>query len=232
MMRPKIGILPVYDEKEQLYTMHPGNMSCIEKAGGVPLMLPLTTDKRELLELARMMDGFLFTGGQDVDPFIYGEFALPQCGRASEKRDEMEKQLLEICIDSDKPCLGICRGLHIFNVMLGGTLYQDLSSQRPSMVSHMQSPPFDVTAHKIRLEGLMAEIMGVPEMEVNSLHHQGIKELSPLLEAVAYSEDGLIEAAAARSGTFCLGVQWSPEYMYEQDDSNLELLKYFVSVCR
>ncbi len=231
-MKPKIGVLPSYDEKEQMYVMHPENMECIEAAGGVPLMLPLTTDKRELFELVRMLDGFLFTGGQDVDPFIYGEFALPQCGRASQRRDEMEKRLLEICIDSDKPCLGISRGLHIFNVMLGGTLYQDLSSQRPSIVSHMQSPPFNMGAHKVRLEGILADVMGCGEISVNSVHHQGIKELSPLLAPLAYSEDGLIEAAAAKSGTFCLGVQWSLEHLYKNDEANMALLRYFISMCR
>lgn len=222
----------MYDEDRNCYYMHPGYIECIKAAGGLPLILPLTDDHSELEQISAEFDGFLFTGGQDVDPFIYGEFAIDQCGKACEQRDKMEKILLEICVDMDKPCFGICRGIQLFNVMMGGTLYQDLPSQHPSMIVHKQTPPYDVPAHKVKFTKTLSDILGCDELMVNSRHHQAIKELSPLLKPAAYSEDELVEAVILDNQTFCMAVQWDPELCYHNDEANMLLLREFINSCR
>ena len=141
--RPLIGLVPLMDYQRASYWMLPGYMQGIEEAGGVPVMLPLTADKAALARLADTCDGFLFTGGQDVTPSVYGAAQTALCGETSPERDAMETELLALARAKDKPVLGICRGIQFLNAALGGTLWQDLPVEYPSEVNHHQTGAYD-----------------------------------------------------------------------------------------
>ncbi|XJZ29023.1 gamma-glutamyl-gamma-aminobutyrate hydrolase family protein [Bacillota bacterium Lsc_1132] len=230
MAKPMIGVLPLYDEEKASYWMLPGYMRGIEEAGGIPVVLPLTTDKEVILSILMTFDGFLFTGGQDVNPHLYGEKAENVCGRPCDERDQMEATLFQQAIALDKPVFGICRGVQLFNVLLGGTLYQDLPSQFPSEIIHKQNPPYDQPVHMVSIEkeSPLYSIAKVEFLPVNSYHHQGIKKLSDQLVCAAKADDGLIEAVYMPGKRFVLAVQWHPEYMYQSDKISLRLFKELV----
>ncbi|RRJ66976.1 gamma-glutamyl-gamma-aminobutyrate hydrolase family protein [Paenibacillus oralis] len=235
MKKTLIGVLPLYDKEKESYWMLPGYMKGIEAAGGIPVMLPLTTDPDAILSIADTFDGFLFTGGHDINPQIYGEPVDPVCGARCEERDVMEKLLFNHAIEQDKPAFGICRGLQLFNALLGGTLYQDLPTQRTSAVriEHKQTPPYTIPVHNVYIEqgNPLYEIVKAESLKVNSYHHQGIKKLSSQLVAAAVAEDGLIEAVVMPEKRFVLAVQWHPEFNYQIDDSSFRLFKAFVQAC-
>lgn len=230
MKRPMIGVVPLVDEERESYWMLPGYMKGIEKAGGIPVMLPLTLDEMIIEQLVQAMDAFLFTGGQDVSPSIYGETALPECGAPCGLRDRMEGMLLNAVLKLDKPILGICRGIQFLNAALGGTLYQDLPTQHTSRVEHHQSPPYDIPVHFVRIcqNTPLHTLLQIDELCVNSYHHQAVRELSPKLKAMAVSEDGLTEAVYMPDKKFVWAVQWHPEFSFEKDDASRRIFEVFV----
>lgn len=233
-MRPVIGIIPLYDEEKQSYWMLPGYMQALEACLSIPVMLPLTQDKTELLYFIRECDGLLLPGGQDVEPALYGKARSEQCGPTCPARDTMEGILLDAAIRLDKPVLGICRGLQFLNTHTGGTLYQDLASEHPTGISHRMTPPYDRVAHQVTIEreSPLYEIIGSKEYGVNSCHHQAIRDLSPILAPAATSEDGLIEAAWMPGKHFMLGVQWHPEFSYSSDPAAMRLFEAFVKAAK
>lgn len=235
MEKPLIGVVPLYDFEKESYWMLPGYMKGIEDSGGIPVMLPLTTDKDNILRLADSFDGFLFTGGQDVNPELYGEEIRDLCGQICHERDIMEKILFERILELDKPAFGICRGLQLFNVLLGGTLYQDIPTELSnSEIQHSQKPPYTKPVHNvhIRKDTLLYEIVQTDSLQVNSYHHQGIKNLSEQLVPMAAAEDGLVEAVVMPNKKFLLAVQWHPEFNYGLDENNFKLFSAFVSSCK
>jgi putative glutamine amidotransferase len=187
-------------------------------------MLPLTTDKAELEQLCRTVDGLLFTGGQDLCPDLYREVKSDCCGEICLPRDKMEAILFSrFVMEMDKPALGICRGIQFLNALLGGTLYQDLGTQYkigPPMV-HQQKPPYDKFSHTvaITLGSPLYKLLGTDEITVNSCHHQGIKELSGELVCMAEAEDGLVEAVYMPGKKFVWAIQWHPEYSLSDEHS-------------
>lgn len=235
MKKPMIGVLPLYDEKKESYWMLPGYMKAIEEAGGIPVMLPLTADAGTISSIAEAFDGFLFTGGPDIDPDIYGERAEACCGKPCPERDILEEILFRQVIKLDKPAFGICRGLQLFNALLGGTLYQDIPSQLQSekQIVHNQKPPYDKMVHLVYIEkeSPLYQILGLDSMMVNSYHHQGIKRLSDQLVSAAKAEDGLTEAVYMPGKRFIWAVQWHPEFVYRADESNMKLFIKFVKTC-
>ena len=237
MARPVIGVSALIDIPRESLWMVPGYMDGIEEAGALPIMLPLTEDAEVVRQAAALCDGFLFTGGQDVSPQLYGADRLPACGETSALRDHVESILLQEARRSDRPVLGICRGIQFINAALGGTLWQDLPSERPSDIEHHMSPPYDRAAHRDRiiegspLEQLMDGLLENGYLSVNSYHHQAVKALAPGLEVMAVSEDGLIEALRDPSQHFLWAVQWHPEFSYKTDESARRIFRAFVEAC-
>lgn len=225
-----IGLVPLWDSERQSYWMLPGYMEGIIAAGGLPVMLPLTSDAALLDQLAASCDGFLFTGGQDVLPALYGEARLPQCGECSPARDAMEQALLERALAADKPVLGICRGIQFLNAALGGTLYQDIPTQFPTPLEHHQTPPYDRPAHTVTLTpgAPLCRLLGMETLAVNSYHHQAIKTLSPQLAEMARAQDGLVESVFMPGKRFVWAIQWHPEFSYKTDESSRQILRAFV----
>ena len=228
-----IGLIPLVDEEKESYWMLPGYMKAVEEAGGIPIMLPLCTRKGELEQLMEHIDGILFTGGHDVDPALYQEEKLEQCGEICSERDEMEKRMFHMGLGKDMPMLGICRGIQFINVMCGGSLYQDLPTQRKSETEHHQTPPYDKPIHQvcIREKTPLYELLQRKELQVNSYHHQAVKELGEGLEPMAVSEDGLIEAVYLPEKRFVWAVQWHPEFSYKVDASSKKIMEEFVGSC-
>lgn len=232
-MKRVIGLIPLVDDERASYWMLPGYMEGIEAAGGLAMMLPLTTDREDIERLCALCDGFLLTGGHDVSPEVYGAARTAACGACSPRRDAMERAVLDYALAADEPVLGICRGIQFINAALGGTLYQDLPTEHPSKTEHHQNPPYDVPVHGVRiLEGTpLRTLLEAEALRVNSYHHQAIRTLAPCLTPMAVSEDGLIEAVCLPEKRFVWGVQWHPEFAYRSDASARKIFSAFVCAC-
>ena len=233
-MRPVIGLIPLYDETKESYWMLPGYMKVLEQCGALPIMLPLTSDEEELAQSLELCDGLLLTGGHDVDPVLYHEQPKAACGVPCRERDAMECRLLGWALEINLPVFGICRGIQFLNAYLGGTLYQDLPTEYDSSIEHHMTPPYDRTAHKVTVlaDTVLAEILGAGELPVNSYHHQAVKNTAPGVTTMAVSEDGLVEAISVDGKKFAVGVQWHPEFSYENNAQSLKLVQAFVDACR
>ena len=233
MKRPVIGLLPLYDTEMDSYWMLPGYLRGVEEAGGIPMILPPRGDKAALRELLDRLDGLLFTGGLDVDPAIYEQEPTERCGRPCVERDRLETALLPLALERDLPVLGICRGIQLFNGALGGTLWQDLPTERPTDTAHRMEPPYDRVGHWVNLtpDGPLARLLGTERLGVNSHHHQAIKELAPCLREMARSEDGLIEAVYAPDKRFFWGIQWHPEMSLETSPASPRIFRACVEAC-
>lgn len=193
----------------------------IRDAGALPLVITPAHEGESLRALYALLDGLCLTGGEDVDPARYGESRAHESVVAVPERDTLEFRLLEWALADHLPVLAICRGIQVLNVALGGTLYQDLPSDRARDVGHDQAraeppvprprPSHPVT---VRPGSFLGDLIGAGDHAVNSMHHQGIKALAPSLLPVGHAPDGLIEAveaSAPASGAFLVGVQWHPE---------------------
>jgi len=222
MKQPMIAVLPQWDQSDESIRMSPNYTHALEEAGAVPVILDLTASETVLKRFACSFDGFLFPGGPDMHPDYYGQEKADYCGEICEMRDKMEAYMFrEVVINQNKPALGICRGIQIFNIILGGTLYQDIPTELPSKINHRQEPPYDVPAHHVRLvpESPLCKLAGKECLEVNSIHHQGINRLAKGLEVMAASEDGLIEAVYMPDHSFVWAVQWHPECSIKEEIS-------------
>lgn len=227
---PVVGIIPLVDAGRESLWMLPAYMEGVTQAGGLPVMLPLTDREDQLERALELCSGFLFTGGQDVSPEVYGEETLPLCGELCPDRDRMEKPLLLEALKRDRSVLGICRGLQFINAALGGTLYQDLPAQKPSDCSHHMDAPYDRPEHMAALaEGSpLRMLLGSAEIGVNSCHHQAVKDLAPGLSAMAAAPDGVVEAVWMPSKRFVWAVQWHPEFSYYTDANSRSIFRAFV----
>ena len=230
MLKPLIGVMPLWDDDKESVWMLPGYLEGIRQAGGIPVILPFTSENDELEQLAKMCGGFLFTGGHDVSPELYSEKPVDDSVICCKDRDEMESWYLKYAISSDKPLLGICRGIQFINAALGGTLYQDLPTQHPSGIDHHQKPPYDIPVHTVSIvkDSPLGKLLDTEQLSVNSYHHQAVKDLSPRLKAMAISTDGLIEAVFMPEHRFLWAVQWHPEFSYLTDINSRKIFKAFI----
>lgn len=196
-------------------------IEAISHAGGTPLLIPLGLPDEAYAALLEHLDGVLFTGGGDVQPERYGDQPNSLVREMDPDRDRVEISLLQDCLPGQKPFLGICRGIQLINVAMGGSLYEDLQTQFPGAQRHQFFPekPRSFPAHRVQIESKsrLAGVLGTTQIDVNSLHHQGIRQLAEGLSASAYAPDGLIEAFELPDYPFGLAVQWHPEWMQEHE---------------
>ena len=190
----------------------------VAEAGGAPVVLPPVGEGRMAEAVIGGLDGLLLSGGSDLDPFYYGEKPLPELGPTIPERDAFEVALLEAALAREIPVFGICRGLQVLNVVLGGTLYQDLPSQFDGgVLKHRQTTPKWQATHEVEVRGgsYLADVTGRGVVKVNSYHHQGIKDLAEGLVVSARSADGVVEAIEGTdlSNRWLVGVQWHAEAM-------------------
>ena len=229
MNKPLIALTPQVDDEGRCW-MNPDYLNSVLRAGGVGVVLPVTNDEEALEKIAWEFDGFIFTGGPDVDPALYGQKKEDFCGEISAQRDGMELKLFRMAYDLHRPILGICRGIQLINVAMGGTLYQDLPSQLPSEVPHrVLEKPLARETHEILVEDLPFGDLPLKLM-VNSRHHQAIDRLAPGLKVRARSADGVIEAVYEAQKPWVRAVQWHPENF--QNDLSRCIFEEFIGFCR
>ena len=234
-MKPIIGVTPHYEGNEKALGVRPGYFSVLRACGGLPLMLPLTDDARDIDQLLGLVNGILVTGGVDINPATYGEEPLPQVDPPFDDLDQFEILLIRRAIGRDLPIFGICRGMQAINVALGGTLYQDLSSQyHTGCPHHVMEPPPERVSHRVTLleGGYLKHLLGEKTIGVNSRHHQAIRRLADGLVQAAVSDDGIIEAIEMPKKRFVRAVQWHPELMWRHDDRQQRIIRHFVEACR
>ncbi|MBP3413143.1 MAG: gamma-glutamyl-gamma-aminobutyrate hydrolase family protein [Oscillospiraceae bacterium] len=189
-------------------------LECAKAAGYedvVPYILPIVEDPKLIRMYAEELDGFLFTGGDDVDPASYGEEKLPECGDIELERDRFELALLKEVTELQKPVFGICRGIQIMNTFLGGTLWQDQPSQL-GKTEHCTKDEQGHTHHPVKLApGFLMDLVGAEEIMTNSYHHQSVKQPGEGVSCVAFSDGEIVEAIDFPELPFFRGVQWHPE---------------------
>lgn len=205
----------------------------VSRAGGLPILLPAVSRQDEIEMFARLCDGILVTGGKDVAPLLYGEMTHPQCGEYDLEVDRCHIALIRAAVQAGKPVLGICRGLQLINVALGGTLYQDLPAQMPGAGGHLFSFIRSDAVHTVSIaeDSPLYRIFGKTTLEVNSIHHQALKDPGKGVVICAASPDGVAEAFTV-PGKNILAVQWHPEMLLQRDDDSLCLFEAFIKLCR
>jgi putative glutamine amidotransferase len=235
MNRPLIGVsmsITVGASPERAY-VNTAYLRAVQDAGGIPVLLPPQADAEARRVLWERLDGVVLTGGGDIDPAKFGETAHPKTIEVSPARDALEIELVERAMHDDIPLLGICRGLQVLNVALGGSLHQDLSVEP---IQHSQKEPRDQATHAVKVMGegtRLGRVLGAVEVQVNSMHHQGINRLGRGLREVAWAPDGLIEGIEADGGDrFVLAVQWHPEELVGHDAAARNLFAAVVDAAR
>jgi putative glutamine amidotransferase len=188
-------------------------VQAVLRAGGIPLLLPV--GNLPIDEILPHLDGLLLSGGGDIDPVLFGGEPHPKVYGIDRERDALELALVREAVRTKLPFLAICRGIQAVNVALGGTLYTDIYDQLPGALAHpwVEGAPRDHLAHTIQVMpgSRLAELLGGPQVWVNSLHHQGIRSVAAGLNPVAVAQDGLVEAVEVEGHPFGLSVQWHPE---------------------
>ena len=230
-MKPRIGIITRYNEKERQYFSTSAYVLAIAAAGGVPVQLPLV-DIDDADSLIGCVDGLLVTGGPDVSPLLYGEEPCQNMGGCCQHNDLMEFALVRSAVAAGKPVLGICRGLQVINVAYGGTLYQDIPSQLAGSHLHLQKSARGEATHTVRITpGSYAyEVCGGEKIYVNTFHHQSVKDIGKGLKITAHASDGIVEAIENEGG-LVFAVQWHPENMYEEHPEHRAIFEKFVQRC-
>lgn len=232
-MRPVIGVTCYSGTRGEPAIPYVGvnvaYVRAVERAGGAALLLAPQT-RESLRALYDRLDGLLLTGGCDIAPERYGESRRPECQMPQPERDEMELLLVRWALDTALPLLGICRGIQLLNVALGGTLYQDLSSQLPDAARHAYGDAArTLRAHPIAITpgSRLAAILGTREHTVNSLHHQAVARIGDGAVVVARAPDGVIEGIEVSGHPFALAVQFHPEELEGADDPDVGSRRLF-----
>jgi len=204
-------------------------VDAVEKAGGVPVLLPCVTDRESLERYGLLCDGFVFSGGIDIHPCFYGQSPHPALERVDTLWDEANLNLIRLVLQTDKPVLAICRGHQLLNVACGGTLYQDVSEMPVRVICHNQPASREERIHQVQIEpdSVLGKLWGT-SLWVNSYHHQTIRELGQDLKVIATAKDGVVEAVQLQGKSFVVGIQWHPEMLLTASDDMLPLFQKFI----
>lgn len=245
-LKPLIGICTNYSteqsigqatglglQEQEWHLLADDYISVIEKAGGIPVILPLTESNETRKQLLGKLDGILFTGGSDIDPQQYGELPRYGLGSIAPQRDQHEIELAKMALyETTLPILGVCRGMQLLNVVSGGTLYQDLKRDKPEGINHLilASPKYH-PVHPVTMtpSSKFHQIFNAETIGVNSYHHQAIKEIGKGFEATMLAPDGIIEGIELEGERFVCAVQWHPEMMVDHMPEIAPLFTSFVN---
>lgn len=246
-MKPIIGLSTTYTHNDQLGPMlHMGVagqsyhvctddfVRAVSAAGATPLLLPTVETDEERETLLAVLDGIIFCGGADLYPPLYGENTEKFCGSVVPEQDQHEVSLARLAKEHNMPILGVCRGMQLLNIAFGGTLYQDLPSQKPSLLYHSnENVPREYGVHEveIRSHSILANLLGETTL-VNSFHHQAVKDVAPSLEVSAQAKDGVIEALECPDLSAFLAVQWHPEMMAAKNAAQRSVFGWLVDAAQ
>jgi len=218
-MKPVIGITGNYQLENNCFLYKDFYISSITDAGGIAVLLPATMDEGLIEDYLCICQGFIFSGGGDLDPVYWGELPHPECGEIDPLRDRFELSLARKALVFPKAVLGICRGCQILNVAAGGSLVQDITSP----MSHTQKAPRNHSFHDIFIEkdSRLGIIVGDEHIRVNSFHHQAVRQPGRGLHITALADDGTVEAVESLEYPFYIGVQWHPECLVDEYSARL-----------
>jgi putative glutamine amidotransferase len=222
MPKPLIGITSRNNKDSDghpLTGLQHSYINAIVQAGGMPIIIPSMLIEEDFLDLYYQLDGILFSGGGDVSLEYFNGSDHPRIGEVDKRRDTTEITLMRTAVNDGKPVLGICRGAQVMNVALGGTLYTHIQDQLKGALDH--DYPGDlrrVLVHPVNVDETTrsAEIFGETLLNVNSLHHQGLKDIAPSLRVAGHSPDGLVEVVEIPDHPYAVAVQWHPEWLIDQ----------------
>lgn len=247
---PLVGVTPdthggsrlrARSAEEKVLYVYDTYVRAVQDHGAAATILPVTGDRRALRDTVGRLDGLLLIGGNfDIPPELYGESPIPELGYVKRERSEFEARLIELALAKDLPTLGICGGMQTVNVVLGGTLFQDIEAQRPGSRQHQQQTRKDRVSHRVAVEPgtlLYRAVAGRRtgrriSVGVNSTHHQAIKDLGRGLRASARAADGIVEGLESTEHTFVVGVQWHPELLYRRGRAHAGLFAALVRAAR
>jgi len=231
MRRPIIGITTYGRDEDNRFRLPCTYVDCVRRAGGVALLIPPGDDS--WTELLATIDGIILAGGGDLDPALYGGRSHDTIYSVDAERDQSELALARHLADADMPTLGICRGHQVFNVALGGTLYEHLPDAVGDTVIH-RLPPREPTEHVIAVEpqSRLAGVLGETLFDAASWHHQAVRDVAKNLRVVAHAPDGTIEACEMASHPWLFTVQWHPELTAHSSEAQQRLFESLVNACR
>ena len=228
--KPLIGVSLGYNPTKN--SVNNTYINSILMNGGVPYLIPVTDNVEVLRQIVAQLDGIVFTGGEDFEPAYFGEENHEKLGEVNVTRDTYDLTLFKLATDRNIPTLGICRGLQLINVAMGGTLYQDLPAEKPSDINHRQEEAGTVPTHSVSVVdgSVMHQILGEKEIQVNTFHHQAIEKLAPRLKIVGWSNDSVPELIEAYPHRHILGTQFHPEIFTAAGDALMgKLFKFLVN---
>jgi putative glutamine amidotransferase len=233
MTKPIIGIgsdvyaTPGERDRAFVYTTY---IESLRQAGAIPVMIPPQPENAE--DIVRELDGIVLAGGEDCDPAVYGEESHPSVEPMDPRRQNNDLTLARVARERGIPTLGICLGLQVMNVAAGGSLVQDIDSQMETEIEHV-SEPEDRARHDVKIEPgtKLAGILRPGNLNVNSSHHQAIKNVGEGFRVTAYAPDGIVEGLEDPNHPFYVGVQWHPEDM-KGENSAAALFGAFVEAAR
>jgi putative glutamine amidotransferase len=245
-VRPLIGVptqtLQAIDGVPQdlplSWVMNHRYYTALALVGAAPVMIPLLQDEEALRSVYESLDGVFIAGGVDVDPSTYHEPRETLCGRTDLERDRVEVLFARWAREDGKPLFGVCRGMQVMNVAEGGSLYQDCEEFFNGSIKHDYFPNAgfarDYLAHTIAVQAgsRLHAAFGAEEVQVNSMHHQGLKTVAEGYVATAWAPDGLIEGLEGPGDAFAVGVQWHPEMLVENDRGTRRLFEAFLEAAR
>jgi putative glutamine amidotransferase len=224
-----------HSQSEPTFFLPQRYVSAVEQAGAIALILPANDSSWGLRCYMNLLDGLVISGGNfDIHPRYYGEKPITQLGMIKPQRTEFELELATSALKRDLPVLGICGGAQTINVVLGGSLYQDIAAQLPDAAEHQQSARKTVGGHRVQVQDgtRLRKIIGRQSLEVNTTHHQAIKKLGRGLLVNAVAEDGVIEGIESTQHEFVLGLQWHPEVLAPRQRLQRRIFSAFVARCK
>jgi putative glutamine amidotransferase len=220
IVKPIIGVTSAVDEESGVdrIQLNRSYIYSVEAAGGIPVVLPVSSRIDGTADVLERVDGVLLTGGIDIDPSFFGEEPHPKIGSIDLDWDNHDIAVARHCLSAKIPVLGICRGCQVLNVAAGGSLYQDISSLVPKAIKHTLKAPRWQPCHNISIQkgSVLEGVLGVSILSVNSFHHQSVARPGSGFSVSAWAVDGVVEGIESSAHPFAVGVQWHPEGMWER----------------
>jgi putative glutamine amidotransferase len=232
-MKPIIGLaLSNRVKSKKAYSVINNDyIKAVQKAGGTPILIPFSDNIENIKVYIDKIQGIIFTGGEDISPLFYNEEPRKEVQCIIEERDKFELELFKEVYTKNIPILGICRGLQLINIALGGNLYQDINFQIPNSYGHAPRQTLRSNLyHSVKIEksSRLFDIFKTEDLKVNSFHHQSVKKLGENLKISAVSNDNIVEGIESTNDKFLLAVQWHPENLIENHPEFLKLFQTFI----